>query len=89
VRIAGKRQAGKGVVAARREQHERIPALAPGGGDGVARLEDREPSRRAGEEAPDRQAGLAGADDGDVETLARIAGRPVHRACRVFGHVHA
>src|SRR3954471_21577977 len=63
--------------------------MAPGGGDGLARLENHEPAPGAGEEVTDRQAGLAAADNRDVETLAGIAGRPVHRVCGLFGRAHA
>jgi hypothetical protein len=49
--------------------------MAPGGGDGLAGLENHEPAPGAGEEVTDRQPGLAAADNRDVETLAGIAGR--------------
>ena len=47
VGIAGKRQAGKRVIAARREQHQRVPALAPRGADRLARsrITNRRPAR--------------------------------------------
>src|SRR3954463_1894950 len=63
--------------------------MTPGGGDGLARLENHEPAPGAGEEVTDREAALAAADNRDIETPAGIAGRPVHRVCRVFGRVHA
>src|SRR3954465_12930553 len=62
--------------------------MAPSGGDGLARLQNQEPAPGAGEEVTDRQAGLAAADNRDLETLAGIAGRPVHRVRWLLGRAH-
>jgi hypothetical protein len=73
VGVAGERQAGKRVVAARREQDQRVPAIAPRRGDVLAGLEDHEPASGAREEVANRQPGLAGADDGNLDArLGRV-----------------
>jgi hypothetical protein len=72
VGLTGKRQAGKRVIAARREQDQRVPSIAPRGGDGLAGLEDHEPASGTCEEVADRQAGLAGADDGNLDAPAGL-----------------
>ena len=72
VGLTGKRQAGKRVIAARREQDQRVPAPAPRGADRLARLQDHEPAAGAREEVADRQPGLAGADDDNLDAPAGL-----------------
>jgi hypothetical protein len=72
VGVTGERQAGKRVIAARREQDQRVPTLAPGGANRLGRLEDHEPAAGAGEEVADRQPGLAGADDRNLDAPAEL-----------------
>ena len=83
VRVAGEVEAGQAVVATRREERERVPALPPGGGDCVRAVEDDEPSSGQGEEVADREARLARADHDDVELLARRVIAAPHRGGRV------
>jgi hypothetical protein len=66
LRIAGKRQAWKAAVAARREQRQRIPAVAPSGTDRIGRVHDHEPSTLLLEEVPDRESGLTRSNHHDL-----------------------
>jgi hypothetical protein len=61
--IARECDSRKGAVAPRREERQRVPALAPGRGDVAVPLEDDEPAFLAAEKMADRQAGLPCADD--------------------------
>ena len=70
VRVTGKNQARKAVVATRGEEDQRVPAIAPGGADRVGALEDHEPATLLREEVADRQARLAGSDHGDIKTIS-------------------
>ena len=69
VRVAGEGEPRQRVVAARREEDERVPAAPPGGTDGVRGFDDHEPSALLGEKVPDGEAGLARADHDDVVAL--------------------
>ena len=63
------------VEARRREQAERVPALAPGVADPLVRVEDHEGRPRLRQVVADRQAGLAAADDHGLDPLlGRVAG---------------
>ena len=73
----GNARPGQAVVADRREQPQRVPALAPRCRQRVGRFEDRELPALLGEQVANRQAGVAAADD---DHLAPVA-------CRVSGHV--
>ena len=66
VRVAGEREPRQRVVAARREQDERVPAIPPRGPDGVRGFEDHEPPLLLGQRTADRKPRLSGADYGDV-----------------------
>jgi hypothetical protein len=86
VRIPGEGESRQPAVAARREQGERLPALAPGRGDLSSGFENHEAAALASEEVPDRKPCLASAHDGDVKapssTLARVGGE-----CFAQGHL--
>jgi hypothetical protein len=88
VGVAGKCQSGKRVVAARREQDQRVPALTPRHTDGLTRLDDHEPPARAREEVAHRKAGLAGTNHDHVQPLWRIGSRAVPCVDGGFGCVH-
>src|SRR5436190_3224591 len=74
IRVAGKGEAGESAVAHRREQPQRVPALAPGRPDLAGRLENRGLAALASEEVPHCEASLAGSDN---DHLAAVYG--VHR----------
>ena len=69
VRVAREREARKRVVAGRREQFERVPALAPRRRGLSGGLKDREIATLLGEEVADGEACLAAADDDYVAML--------------------
>ena len=69
---------GQGVVATRREQGQRVAALAPGGADPVTGLQSDEPQVLPLQVVREGEAGLAGADDDHV-----VVGPPGHRAANV------
>ena len=69
VGVAGERPAGQAVAAHGREQPQRVPALAPGGGRLAGGFEDGEAAVLPGQEVADGQAGLAAADHDDVAVL--------------------
>src|SRR6185503_8536411 len=72
VGVAREREAWQRAVAARREQDERVPAAAPRGAHAARGLEDHEPSALLRKEVPDREPGLAGADDGDLDAVTTL-----------------
>ena len=77
VRIAGKLQSGKAVVAARREEQERVPASAPRSADRIGGLEDREVAASSRQEVPQSESRLARTYDGDLESIVRAVFRLV------------
>ncbi len=66
VLLAGEGKLRKAAVAAGREERQRVPALAPRGGDGVGALEDDEAHTLTCEVVAHRQARLTRADDDDL-----------------------
>ena len=66
--IARERAAGQRVVAPRREQPQRVPALTPRRRMGRRRFEDREVAALSLEEVADGQAALTAADDNHLAT---------------------
>ena len=70
VRIAGEGQARQAAVASRRKQLQRIPPRAPSGRRLLRRLEDRELATLPSQEIPDRETGLAAADDDHLQVIA-------------------
>src|SRR6185437_4592721 len=72
VRVARKCNSGKPAVAPRREQRQRVPALAPGRSDLPGALEDEHAPALTAEEMGDRQAGLPCSDDGDLVARSRL-----------------
>ena len=69
VGVAGELEAGKAVVAPRREERERVPARSPRGADRVGGFEDDEAAALLCELVAHGQAGLAGADHCYVVTI--------------------
>ena len=67
LRSAGKRMPGKPVVARRRVQPERVPALPPRVADALARVEDHERPTLLRQVVAGREPGLTAADDHGVE----------------------
>jgi hypothetical protein len=80
VGIAREVEPREGVVAARREEDERLPAVTPGRAHAVAGLENREPSALSCEVVADRETRLAAADHGDLQALGRSVRRRRPRA---------
>ena len=83
VGVAREGQAGKAVVAPRREQLERVPALAPRGADWLGGFEDHEVAALPREEVADRQAGWPAPYCYVVTILSRHVLRSP-RSCGVF-----
>ena len=72
VGLARERLAGEAVVARRREEPQRVPALPPRRGGCVGCLENGEAAAVSREVVADRKTGLAAADDDDL-VVARAA----------------
>jgi hypothetical protein len=70
LRVVREGKSRQSAVAARREERQRLPTLAPRGSDLGGAFEDDEATPLAPEEVPDGQARLARADDGDFNHLA-------------------
>jgi hypothetical protein len=60
---------GESAVAPRSEQAEGVPSVPPGAADPVVRVEDHEREPSFLQVVPDREAGLAAADDDGLESL--------------------
>jgi hypothetical protein len=75
VRFTREREPREAVIAAGREQNQRVPATAPSCSDRIGTVDDQEPPARARQEIADRNPGLAGPDHDDVEALAGTLGR--------------
>ena len=82
VRVAREGKARKAVIAARCEQHERVPAPAPRRPDRVARVEDREVPALFCQEVPHGEPGLPSPYHRNVESIVRAY---FHVVSRSFG----
>ena len=60
------------------EQAKRVPALAPGVADPLVRVEDHEADTTLRQVVPDREAGLAAADDNGLDTFRLTQVHPWH-----------
>src|SRR5215831_11331201 len=72
VAARGKTKSGKPCVTRRREQAERIPAIAPGVADTTAGIQNQEADAAAGEMVSDGEACLAAADHDGVDAFKSV-----------------